>query len=123
MKLSKTQYEQMLALTLETFREETKAKDLPIQTLIMFLAVSDSGKHSVEELKKRVPELSTAAVSRNVSILCGKSIVRKDGGLDLCEYEEDQIDRRYKLVKLTKKGREVREKMFNRATRWINESV
>lgn len=113
----------MLALTLETFREETKAKDLPIQTLIMFLAVSDSGKHSVEELKKRVPELSTAAVSRNVSILCGKSIVRKDGGLDLCEYEEDQIDRRYKLVKLTKKGREVREKMFNRATRWINESV
>lgn len=123
MKLSKTQYEQMLSLSLETFREETKAKDLPIQVLLMFMAVSEHGEHSVEELKKRVPELSSAAVSRNVSLLCGTSILRKDGGLDLCEQKEDLTDRRYKLIKLTKKGKDLRDKMFNRATRWINESV
>jgi len=113
----------MLSLTLETFREETKAKDLPMQVLLMFMAVSENGQHSVEELKKRVPELSSAAVSRNVSLLCGKSILRKDGGLDLCVQEEDPTDRRYKLIKLTKKGKDLRDKMFNRATRWINESV
>lgn len=123
MKVTKQQYEQMLALSLEAFREGTGAKDLPLQTLLMFLSVSENGQHSVEELKKRVPELSTSAVSRNVSILCGTSILRKDKGLELCEYEEDPMDRRYKLVRLTKKGKELREKMFNRATRWLNESV
>lgn len=122
-KVSKSAYEQMLALSLEAFREGTDTKDLPIQTLLMFLAVSENGKHTVEELRKRVPELSTAAVSRNLSILCGTSVVRKDGGLDLCEYEEDPMDRRYKLIKLTKKGKDLREKMFARSTRWINEAV
>lgn len=119
-KLTKTQFEQILSGSLEIFREETGRKDLPMQVLIMFMAVGDRGEYSVNELKKWLPKLSHSAVSRNVAILCGSSITRQDCGLDLCESRPDDNDKRYKLIKLTQKGKALREKMFANATHLLD---
>lgn len=123
MTINKTMYEQALRDGIRMFQEAIEYKDVPLHTFDIFMAISEKTPPTTEDLKKLFPKLSHAAVSRNVQMLTGTSVVRKDGGFPLCEYVVSPADRRYKYIHLTKLGKEVRERIYANGVRWINESL
>lgn len=123
MTINKTMYEQALRDGIRMFQEAIDYKDVPLHTFDIFMSISEKTPPTTEDLKKLFPKLSHAAVSRNVQMLTGTSVVRKDGGFPLCEYVVSPTDRRYKYIHLTKLGKEVRERIYANGVRWINESL
>ena len=104
----------------ETFREGINHKDVPLQTFALFLLLSSHSQVSVSQITQLFKPLSQAAVSRNISLLSGDSRIRKDGGLGLAETFEDIHDRRSKLVRLSTKGRALREQMHTKGRHIFN---
>lgn len=106
--------------SLEVFREAIDYADCPVQTYALFLALPEKGSTSLSQVNHLFRKLSQASVSRNVALLCGKSRLRVGGGWALADLSEDPQDRRYKVLMLSKEGRELREKMHGRAYALMN---
>lgn len=116
-------YEQTLRDGLMVFRDAIGGADVPLHTVLFFLAINDKTPPKVSDIGKLFPDMSSAAVTRNCQLLTSTSKTRKDGGFSLCEYVHDDADRRIKYIHLTKFGKEVRERMFLSGVRFLNEAI
>lgn len=86
--------------------------ELPTQTVVCFLLIADADDDiHMRDLQTSL-DISSASTTRNVSHL---SVHYKPGvaGLGLVEAYEDPNDRRYKRVRLTKKGDALRTRLLN----------
>lgn len=121
--INKTMYEQAIRDSVKIFQEAIEYKDVPLHCFDIFMAISEKTAPTTEDVKKLFPKISHAAVSRTIHMLTGQSSVRKDGGFPLLEYIPDPVDRRYKHIHLTEKGKQVRDSIHAHGTRWINEAI
>ena len=99
---------------IELFRTLT-LKGLRMQELYMILLAIENNGISLKEFRKLL-QLPPGAVSRNVRKLGFHMIQRPDGrwrdtGMEMLEVYRDPKCRRYKKVKLTKRGKEFAEKL------------
>jgi DNA-binding MarR family transcriptional regulator len=93
----------------------TVLKDLRVHELYLILLAIENNGISLKEFRKLL-QLSPGAVSRNVRKLGFHMIQRPDGrwrdsGVEMLEVYRDPKCRRYKKVKLTKRGKEFVEKL------------
>ncbi len=86
---------------LEEFRKFDA--DMPIQTAAMFLVVAANEGITMKALGEELG-ISQSSCSRNVAALSKQHRLNKPG-LDLVYAEEDPVERRRKIVKLTPQGR------------------
>lgn len=87
---------------LQLIREETKYPDIQTQTVVAFLVVATHGEMPMAGLAKHM-KTTTASVSRNMAVLANGS--KGKPGLELVETWEDPMDRRFKTVRLTARGK------------------
>ena len=123
MTIKQAMYEQTIRDGLKVFHDAVGGADVPLHTLIFFMAINDKTPPKISDLGKLFPDLSTATLTRNCQLLTGTSKLRKDGGFSLCEYVHDPADRRIKYIHLTKFGKEVRERMYLSGVRFLNETI
>jgi DNA-binding MarR family transcriptional regulator len=93
----------------------TVLKDLRVHELYLILLAIENNGISLKEFRKLL-QLPPGAVSRNVRKLGFHMIQRPDGrwkdtGLEMLEVYRDPKCRRYKKVKLTKRGKQFAEKL------------
>jgi DNA-binding MarR family transcriptional regulator len=85
--------------------------EMPLQTLYVFLLVGEQdGAHVRQSELLAKAGMSDAALSRNLSSLDEWSWVRKPG-LQLVETKADVMDRRQRLVSLSRKGRTLYDRL------------
>jgi DNA-binding MarR family transcriptional regulator len=123
MSINQAMYEQTLRDGLMVFRDAIGGADVPLHTVLFFLAINEKTPPKVSDMGRLFPDLSSATLTRNCQILTASSKLRKDGGFALCEYVHDQTDRRVKYLHLTKFGKEIRERMFISGVRFLNEAI
>jgi DNA-binding MarR family transcriptional regulator len=82
---------------------------LPVQTLAVFLEIARNDGISINELCDKVG-LASSSASRNVAALSDWHWLNKPG-LGLVETLPDPKDLRRKTVRLTAKGRQLKEQM------------
>lgn len=83
--------------------------EMQISTLRVLLAIAMRGKCAQNELEQTLG-LSNATASRNVSYWTDRRADRKPGH-GFVSREEDDYDRRYKVLSLTRKGANFIEKL------------
>ena len=93
---------------LETIGTEVSG-ELPLITLRTFLFVGSRGQVSQKEVEEHL-NCSNAAASRNISYWTDRRFDRNPG-MDMMVREVDDYDRRVKVVKLNRKGREFYERI------------
>lgn len=101
---------------IKAMHEVTDRNDLGSQTILTLLAVAQAGNGGLPQ-SQLVPltGMTMAGVSRNVTRLsCGSS---REEGWGWVESREDPMNRRYKIVTLTYKGKKVLEDIFSRLGR------
>lgn len=77
---------------------------IPLTTVVVFLTVAGMGGKVRQADLAACFDMSTSALSRNISILDTWSWLRRPG-LGLLKAEVDLMDRRAKIITLTHKGR------------------
>jgi len=104
------QYQMSILLTsIEKMRELDA--EIQAQTIAVFLTVAKSPMPvKMQDISKELG-LAQSSVSRNVAYL-GDWTRHREKGKGLLEAYEDPMERRRKLVKLTKKGERFAEKLF-----------
>lgn len=83
--------------------------ELQLQTLRCFLFVASRGTCSQRDLEISL-KLTNASASRNISYWTDRRFDRRPGK-DFIERVEDEYDRRFKVLTLTKKGKEFLNKL------------
>ena len=91
--------------------EKLLTSDLPVSQLNLFLRIPDNGTVPVTMLKK-FSTLTGAGVSRSLAILAGFHVRNRSKFPRYIEILLDESDRRYKLVRLTEKGRDLKLKLL-----------
>lgn len=94
---------------------ETISKDHPSMTLWAaqaFLYVAQKPGIGMREVESKLGR-SSSAVSRMIASLC-KTHRAGIQGANLIRLEEDPLDRRYKIVHLTEKGRHLMHRLVER---------
>lgn len=94
---------------LEVFWTHTGATDTPMSQVLTFLHIATRGELPMADLAKSTGVV-LSSVSRNVAKI-GPGPNPKDPGLGLVEAFEDPWNRKRKLVRLTKKGRALADKI------------
>ncbi len=83
---------------------------LPVQTLAVFLEIAKNEGITINELCDRVG-LASSSASRNVAALSGQHWLKKPG-LGLVETQTDPQDLRRKTIRLTAKGRQLKDQII-----------
>ena len=91
--------------------EKLLTSDLPVSQLNLFLRIPDNGTIPVTMLKQ-FSTLTGAGVSRSLAILAGFHVRNRTKFPRYIEILLDESDRRYKLVRLTEKGRDLKQKLL-----------
>jgi DNA-binding MarR family transcriptional regulator len=99
----------MIIRALNTFRSQTR-DDIPISTLEAFLWIAGKDKPAVQDMMKALV-YSKQGASRVVSVL-GPGLPDKDG-FGLIQLRDDPKDRRYKLITLTPRGKQLYDQLMN----------
>lgn len=93
--------------------QQELGQDAPLTLLSTLLAIPIKKAIPLTELKK-TSGLTTAGVSRVLSILNNhKNTNRRKLPYKMIHMYEDHVDRRYKFIKLTKKGKQFVENLLN----------
>lgn len=108
---------------LEEFRSAIGQKDIPLQAFYAFLVIPRNGEADVGAVMKAMRGLGNASVSRNLQLLSGVSKLRQGGGWKFLEYREDPEDRRHKLYKLSSEGIKLRDRMYTRGMKFIEQAA
>jgi DNA-binding MarR family transcriptional regulator len=113
----------MLGLVIETIKvlnAEADRNDMGTQTVLTFLTIASSGSGGIPQSQLlKLTGMTQAGVSRNITRLGDGSV--REAGLKLIESYEDPMNRRYKLVKLTAKGKAVVDQIYQQGSRYCTE--
>ena len=83
--------------------------ELQLQTLRTFLLIAQRGHCTQKDLENELG-VTNASASRNVSYWTERRFDRKPG-IGFVERVEDEFDRRFKVLRLTKKGKDFFEQL------------
>lgn len=83
--------------------------ELQLQTLRTFIFIAQRGNCTQKDVENELG-VTNASASRNVSYWTDRRFDRRPG-LGFVERVEDEYDRRFKILKLTTKGREFFEQL------------
>lgn len=110
--MSTTANAQALGMVARLLYEAEKLlnSDIPISQLNLILRIPPTGAIPVTELRK-TSTITSAGVSRSLSILAGYQVKNRNKLPKYIEIILDETDRRFKLVRLTEKGRELQNKL------------
>lgn len=92
-----------------SFLQEEVSEELQINTLKAFLAVAEKGECTQQELEA-ILDTNQSGVSRNISYWTNRRFDRKPG-MGFIERVEDDYDRRFKRLRLSKKGKAFLERL------------
>lgn len=113
----------MLGLVIETIKVLNTAadrNDMGTQTVLTFLSIASSGNSGVPQSQLlKMTGMTQAGVSRNITRLGDGTMTSP--GLHLIESYEDPANRRYKLVKLTTKGKALIDQIYSKGSRYCIE--
>jgi len=92
-----------------SFISEEVGMDVPLQTIRTFLFVAHSGSCNQKQIEEALG-FSNASASRNVSFWASIRFDHKPG-MNFIARVEDPNDRRYRILTLTKTGREFMDRL------------
>lgn len=117
--LTRAQYAALIEDTIRILRADVDPQ-MPIQAVLMFLAVPMKGETSSTALQKAVPDIGQSSASRMLHLLEGVSKRKVGGGYGLIEAWDDPMDRRHRLVRMTDEGRVLMERLHTSAARLLD---
>ena len=99
-----------LDTVLDLFASEV-SPEVQVQTIRTLLFIASRGSCNQKEIEKEL-NFTNASASRNVSYWTDRKADRKEG-MQFVVRTEDPYDRRYKILTLSRKGKEFMEKVHN----------